>query len=128
MLITNCGVSISGDAQGKALNEVASKGCKVLVVGNPCNTNALICMENAPRLQRQNFHALMRLDENRAKCQLALKAQRPYTCVTNLCVWGNHSTTQVSHLLSHPPTSRNTFMAALPQSLYAWVVSAIPMT
>ncbi len=88
-------MSISCYAQGKALNEVASEDCKVLVVGNPCNTNALICMENAPRLQRKNFHALMRLDENRAKCQLALKAQRPYTCVTNLCVWGNHSTTQV---------------------------------
>jgi len=66
-----------------------------LVVGNPCNTNALICMENAPRLQRKNFHALSRLDENRAKCQLALKAQRLYTSVHNLCVWGNHSTTQV---------------------------------
>lgn len=87
-----------GALQGQALNEVASVDCKVLVVGNPCNTNALICMENAPRLQRQNFHALMRLDENRAKCQLALKAQRPYPCVTNLCVWGNHSTTQVLHL------------------------------
>ena len=92
-------------AQGKALNEVASEDCKVLVVGNPCNTNALICMENAPRLQRKNFHALMRLDENRAKCQLALKAQRPYTCVTNLCVWGNHSTTQVSNLPSRPAHS-----------------------
>ena len=81
--------------QGQALNEVASTDCKVLVVGNPCNTNALICMENAPRLRRENFHALMRLDENRAKCQLALKAQRLYTSVTNLCIWGNHSTTQV---------------------------------
>ena len=81
--------------QGRALNEVASSECKVLVVGNPCNTNALIAMENAPRLRRSNFHALMRLDENRAKCQLALKAQRFYGTVTNLCVWGNHSTTQV---------------------------------
>ena len=81
--------------QGRALNEVASRDCKVLVVGNPCNTNALICMENAPQLQRRNFHALMRLDENRARCQLAHKAQRFYTAITSLCVWGNHSTTQV---------------------------------
>lgn len=81
--------------QGRALNEVASEDCKVLVVGNPCNTNALICMENAPRLRRWNFHALMRLDENRARRQLAHRAQRSYTAVTNLCVWGNHSTTQV---------------------------------
>ena len=92
--------SLPGALQGQALNEVASEDCKVLVVGNPCNTNALICMENAPRLQRRNFHALMRLDENRAKCQLGLKAQRPYTHVTNLCVWGNHSTTQVLHVSS----------------------------
>jgi malate dehydrogenase (NADP+) len=81
--------------QGKALNAVASEDCKVLVVGNPCNTNALIAMENAPRLKRKNFHALTRLDENRAKCQLALKAGKFYTSVSRVCVWGNHSTTQV---------------------------------
>ena len=102
--------------QGQALNEVAGRDCKVLVVGNPCNTNALICMENAPRLRRENFHALMRLDENRAKCQLALKAQRLYTSITNLCVWGNHSTTQVLLFpanMSHPVqrTSQNAFSA-----------------
>ena len=85
--------------QGQALNEVAHPECKVLVVGNPCNTNALIAMENAPRLDRRNFHALTRLDENRAKCQLALKAERFYTSVTNTCIWGNHSTTQVGLLL-----------------------------
>ncbi len=81
--------------QGRALNEVASPDCKVLVVGNPCNTNALIAMENAPKLKRKNFHALTRLDENRAKCQLALKAGKFYTSVSRVCVWGNHSTTQV---------------------------------
>jgi hypothetical protein len=54
--------------QGRALNESADANCKALVVGNPCNTNALIAMENAPRLKRKNFHALTRLDENRAKC------------------------------------------------------------
>jgi len=82
-------------AQGRALNEVASKNCKMMVVGNPCNTNALIGMENAPDLPRENWHALTRLDENRAKCQLGLKAGKFYTSVTNMCVWGNHSTTQV---------------------------------
>jgi malate dehydrogenase (NADP+) len=81
--------------QGRALNAVASRDCKVMVVGNPCNTNALIGMENAPDIPRRNWHALTRLDENRAKCQLALKAGKFYTSVTNVCVWGNHSTTQV---------------------------------
>jgi len=81
--------------QGQALNEVAKKTCKVCVVGNPCNTNALIAMENAPTLDRKNFHALTRLDENRAKCQMALKAGVFYDTVTNVTIWGNHSTTQV---------------------------------
>lgn len=70
------------------------------VVGNPCNTNALIGMANAPDLPRRNWHALTRLDENRAKCQLALKAGKFYTSVTNMCVWGNHSTTQVPDFLN----------------------------
>ncbi|XRB19017.1 malate dehydrogenase [Pseudoscourfieldia marina] len=81
--------------QGKALNEVADKNCKVLVVGNPCNTNTLIAMANAPGLAKENFHALTRLDENRAKCQLALKSGVFYSTVTNVTIWGNHSTTQV---------------------------------
>lgn len=66
-----------------------------MVVGNPCNTNALIAMENAPNIPRKNFHALTRLDENRAKCQLALKAGKFYTNVSRTAIWGNHSTTQV---------------------------------
>ena len=81
--------------QGKALNEVAKPSCKVCVVGNPCNTNALICMSNAPNLDRKNFHALTRLDENRAKFQLALKAGVFFDTVSNVTIWGNHSTTQV---------------------------------
>ena len=81
--------------QGRALNAVAPRDCKMMVVGNPCNTNALIGMENAPDIPRKNWHALTRLDENRAKCQLGLKAGKFYTSVTNMCVWGNHSTTQV---------------------------------
>uniref|UniRef100_A0A0C9QSG3 malate dehydrogenase (NADP(+)) n=1 Tax=Wollemia nobilis TaxID=56998 RepID=A0A0C9QSG3_9CONI len=81
--------------QGKALNAVASPNVKVLVVGNPCNTNALICLKNAPNIPPKNFHALTRLDENRAKCQLALKAGVFYDNVSNMTIWGNHSTTQV---------------------------------
>lgn len=86
--------------QGKALNEVASPDVKVLVVGNPCNTNALIALKNAPRLNPRNFHALTRLDENRAKCQLALKAGVFYDNVSNVTIWGNHSTTQVPDFLN----------------------------
>lgn len=82
-------------AQGKALDKVAKKDVKVMVVGNPCNTNALICQKNAPSLDPKNFHALTRLDENRAKSQLALKAGVFYTEVSNVAIWGNHSTTQV---------------------------------
>lgn len=81
--------------QGQALNAVANENVKVIVVGNPCNTNALICMKNAPRIPKKNFHALTRLDENRAKCQLALKAGVFYDNVSNVTIWGNHSTTQV---------------------------------
>lgn len=81
--------------QGKALNAVASPNVKVIVVGNPCNTNALICLKNAPNIPPKNFHALTRLDENRAKCQLALKAGVFYDNVSNMTIWGNHSTTQV---------------------------------
>ncbi|KAJ6824978.1 malate dehydrogenase [NADP] 1, chloroplastic [Iris pallida] len=86
--------------QGKALNAVASRNVKVLVVGNPCNTNALICLKNAPNLPAKNFHALTRLDENRAKCQLAIKAGVFYDKVSNVTIWGNHSTTQVPDFLN----------------------------
>ncbi|GMG99447.1 hypothetical protein Nepgr_001287 [Nepenthes gracilis] len=86
--------------QGKALNAVASRNVKVIVVGNPCNTNALICLKNAPNIPAKNFHALTRLDENRAKCQLALKAGVFYDKVSNVTIWGNHSTTQVPDFLN----------------------------
>ncbi|CAD7705107.1 unnamed protein product [Ostreobium quekettii] len=81
--------------QGRALNEVASRDVKVVVVGNPCNTNALIAMENAPDLPPKNFSALTRLDQNRARFQLAVKAGVPFDKVSRVAVWGNHSTTQV---------------------------------
>lgn len=82
-------------AQGQALNEVASADVKVLVVGNPCNTNCLITMENAPRIPRENFHAMTRLDQNRAQQQIALKAAVDLTEVSPITIWGNHSATQV---------------------------------
>lgn len=81
--------------QGKALNEVAQKEVKVFVVGNPCNTNCLIAMSQAPRLSRKNFYAMTRLDQNRATFLLSQKAQCPVQEVSNVTIWGNHSATQV---------------------------------
>lgn len=81
--------------QGKALNKVASKDVRVLVVGNPCNTNCLIAMHHAPDLPRKNFHSMTRLDQNRAVFQLALKAGVSIEEVTHVTIWGNHSSTQV---------------------------------
>jgi malate dehydrogenase len=81
--------------QGQALNEVASKQVKVLVVGNPCNTNCLIAQHHAPSLPKKNFHAMMRLDQNRAIALLAKKAKCSVSDVSRLVVWGNHSATQV---------------------------------
>lgn len=81
--------------QGQALNIVADENVKVLVVGNPCNTNCMIAMNNAPRIPKKNFHAMTRLDQNRASFQLANKAGVDITAVTNMTIWGNHSTTQV---------------------------------
>lgn len=81
--------------QGKALNDVADSDVKVLVVGNPCNTNCLIAMTHAPRIPRKNFHAMTRLDQNRAVAQLARQADVEVTDVTNVAIWGNHSSTQV---------------------------------
>lgn len=81
--------------QGRALNRVASKDVRVLVVGNPCNTNCLIAMHHAPDLPRHHFHAMTRLDQNRAVFQLALKAHVGIAEVTHVTIWGNHSTTQV---------------------------------
>ncbi len=80
--------------QGKALNESASRGVKVLVAGNPANTNALIAMNNAPDLDSSNFHAMMRLDHNRAISQLAEKCGVQSTDVKTMTIWGNHSATQ----------------------------------
>jgi malate dehydrogenase len=79
--------------QGKALNAVASRGVKVLVVGNPANTNAYIAMKSAPDLDPNNFTAMLRLDHNRALSQLAIKAGVAVADIEKLVVWGNHSPT-----------------------------------
>lgn len=79
--------------QGKAINDNAKSTCRVVVVGNPCNTNCLIAMKSAPNLPNEQFFAMTRLDENRAKSQLAEKAGVPVREVSELCVWGNHSPT-----------------------------------
>jgi malate dehydrogenase len=80
--------------QGQAIQRSAATDVRVLVVGNPCNTNCLIAMNNAPEVPRDRFMAMTRLDENRAKSQLARKAGVDITAVTNMCIWGNHSATQ----------------------------------
>jgi malate dehydrogenase len=80
-------------AQGKALNAAASREVRVLVVGNPANTNAYIAMKSAPDLPRKNFTAMLRLDHNRALSQIAAKAGKPVAAIEKLCVWGNHSPT-----------------------------------
>ena len=80
-------------AQGKALNAVASRDVKVLVVGNPANTNAYIAMKSAPDLKPGNFTAMLRLDHNRAASQIAAKTGKPVANIKKLAVWGNHSPT-----------------------------------
>ena len=85
-------------AQGKALNDVASRDVKVLVVGNPANTNALIAQRNAPDLDPRNFTAMTRLDHNRAIAQLAGKTDSTVNDVKKMIIWGNHSSTQYPDL------------------------------
>ena len=80
--------------QGKALNDHASRDVKVLVVGNPANTNALITQRNAPDLDPRNFTAMTRLDHNRAMTQLAQKTGTMVNDISHMTIWGNHSATQ----------------------------------
>lgn len=84
--------------QGKLLNQYAARHVKVLVVGNPANTNALIAMKNAPDLDPRNFSAMMRLDHNRAIAQISLKLFQPIRDIKKMVVWGNHSGTQYPDL------------------------------
>jgi malate dehydrogenase len=84
--------------QGKAINDVASRDIKVLVVGNPANTNALITQRNAPDVDSKQFTAMMRLDHNRAKTQLAQKTGTTVNDIRHMIIWGNHSATQYPDL------------------------------
>lgn len=86
--------------QGRALNRAAAKNVRVLVVGNPCNTNCLIAMHHAPDLPPTSFHAMTRLDQNRAKFQLAAKAKVGVQEVARVAIWGNHSSTQVPDFIN----------------------------
>jgi len=110
-------------AQGKALNDVADRNVKVLVVGNPANTNAYIAMKSAPDLPARNFTAMMRLDHNRALSQVAAKTGKPVASIEKLCVWGNHSPTMyadyrfatsgsesIAKLINDQEWNKNTFL------------------
>ena len=97
-------------AQGKALDAVASRDVRVLVVGNPANTNALIAMKNAPSLKPQSFTAMTRLDHNRALSQLAAKTGTHVNDIQRMAIWGNHSATQypdISHCLVKGQAARS---------------------
>ncbi len=104
-------------AQGKALNDNASRNVKILVVGNPANTNALITLKNAPDLNPANITAMMRLDHNRALAQLATKTGVTVSDIQNLCVWGNHSTTQYPDL-HHATVAGKPAMELIDQQWY----------
>ena len=93
--------------QGKALNDQAASDIKVLVVGNPANTNCLIAKSHAPDIPAERFTSMMRLDHNRAKAQLAAKAGAPVGDVTNMTVWGNHSPTQYPDIFHAKVSGQN---------------------
>ena len=97
--------------QGEAINAGAADDIKVLVVGNPANTNALIAMSNAPDVPNERFTAMVRLDHNRAMAQLAQKLDVPISAVTNMTIWGNHSTTQVPDLGNCQVNGESAWMA-----------------
>ena len=85
-------------SQAKIINEVCSQNTKIIVIGNPANTNALILNYNTPNIPNTNITSLMKLDQNRAKSILASKINQKVECIKNMIVWGNHSTTQVPDL------------------------------
>ncbi len=105
-------------AQGAALNKHASRDAKVLVVGNPANTNCLIAQCNAPDLDPRNFTAMMRLDHNRAKAQLAAKTGAHVDAVRGLAIWGNHSATQYPDI-HHATVAGKSAMGLVDQAWYA---------
>src|ERR1700758_2577215 len=102
--------------QGKAINEHAASDIKVLVVGNPANTNALIAQRNAPDVPAERFTAMMRLDHNPAKAQLARKTGATVPDVTNMTIWGNHSATQYPDIFNAKVKGQNAAEAVGDQS------------
>lgn len=104
-------------AQGKAMNETASRDIKVLVVGNPANTNSLIAQRNAPDLNPRNFTAMTRLDHNRAMTQLAQKTGTSINDITKLTIWGNHSSTQYPDI-HHTDVNGKQAMSLIDQAWY----------
>lgn len=104
--------------QGKAINEVASRGIKVLVVGNPANTNSLIAQRNAPDIDPRQFTAMTRLDHNRAITQLAQKTGKHGTDVKKVIIWGNHSATQYPDV-HHATVAGESAIKLIDQSWYA---------
>lgn len=105
--------------QGKALSENAKKSVKVLVVGNPANTNALIAYHSAPNLSPRQFHAMTRLDHNRAISQLAARLQKPVTSIRKMTIWGNHSVTQYPDLFHCEVDGQNAYELVGDQEWYA---------
>ena len=110
-------------AQGKAINDNANPNIKVLVVGNPANTNALITAANAPKIDPRNIHAMTRLDHNRAISQLATQTDTPSNQITKMTIWGNHSATQYPDisdvkicLLYTSPSPRDSTRSRMPSS------------
>ena len=104
-------------AQGKALNEVADRRVKILVVGNPANTNALIARENARNLDPRNFTAMTRLDHNRARAQVAAKTSTHVSDINGVIIWGNHSATQFPDL-AHASIAGQPALSRVPQNWY----------
>lgn len=100
--------------QGEALDKYAKKDVKVLVVGNPANTNALICSKYASSIPKENFSAMTRLDQNRAQAQIAAKLGVPVGSVSNVIIWGNHSSTQYPDA-SHAVVERNGKIEKVPE-------------
>ncbi len=111
--------------QGKVLNEVAESHVKVLVVGNPANTNALIAMKNAPDLDPKNFTAMMRLDHNRAIAQVAQKLFQPVRDIKKMVIWGNHSGTQYPDL-THAEIRGRRVLDILGSHHNDWVTMSVP--
>ena len=96
--------------QGKIINKVSKKSAKIIVVGNPANTNALIVCSNTPDIPNENISSLMRLDQNRAKSILSSKVGQHVSSVTKLVVWGNHSTTQYPDISHAQINNSNNFL------------------